>query len=31
MVNSAYYGDMRTDPSLKAEFTQECLTLDRHS
>jgi GTP cyclohydrolase I len=29
MVNSAYYGDMLTDPSLKAEFTQECLTLDR--
>jgi GTP cyclohydrolase I len=30
MVNSAYYGDMLTDPALRSEFTQECLTLGRH-
>lgn len=29
MISSAYFGDMRTDPALKAEFLQECQGLER--
>jgi GTP cyclohydrolase IA len=29
MVNSEYYGDMKTDPVARAEFLQECATLER--
>ncbi|MFM9942410.1 MAG: GTP cyclohydrolase I [Hyphomicrobiaceae bacterium] len=29
MVNSEYYGDMLTDKSARAEFLQECQSLDR--
>lgn len=30
MVNSAYYGEMLRNPTLKNEFVQECLALDRN-
>ena len=29
MVSTAYFGEMRTDPQLKAEFLQECRALER--
>jgi GTP cyclohydrolase I len=29
MVNSAFYGAMAEDPSLKSEFLQECIALER--
>ena len=29
MISSAYFGDMRTDERLKAEFLQECQGLER--
>jgi GTP cyclohydrolase I len=29
MVSSAFYGEFQTDPSLKSEFLQECLSLER--
>jgi GTP cyclohydrolase I len=29
MISSAYFGDMRTDSKLKAEFLQECQGLER--
>ena len=31
MVNTCYYGDMVDSPALKAEFLQECMTLERGS
>ena len=31
MVSTAYYGEMDTDQSLKAEFLQECQTLERNA
>jgi GTP cyclohydrolase I len=30
MVNSAFYGDMLTNPTVRAEFLQECVSLERH-
>jgi GTP cyclohydrolase I len=30
MVNSAFYGEMLRNQSLKGEFVQECLALERH-
>jgi GTP cyclohydrolase I len=30
MVNASYYGDMRSDQQLRAEFLQECATLERN-
>ena len=29
MVSTVYYGEMKTNPSLKSEFLQECLALER--
>lgn len=31
MVNSAYYGDMGTDPVLKRQFLDECISLESRS
>ncbi|UDL94434.1 GTP cyclohydrolase I [Lichenihabitans sp. PAMC28606] len=30
MVNSSYYGDMMSDAQLRAEFLQECVSLERN-
>ncbi len=30
MVNSSYYGQMADDPHLRAEFLQECMSLERN-
>ena len=30
MVNSAFFGDMETDSTLRQEFMQECAIIDRH-
>ena len=30
MVNSAFFGDMKTDSALRQEFMQECAIIDRH-
>jgi GTP cyclohydrolase I len=30
MVNSAFFGDMDTDSTLRQEFMQECAIIDRH-
>jgi GTP cyclohydrolase I len=30
MVSSVYFGDLRADPALKAEFLRECSTLECH-
>jgi GTP cyclohydrolase I len=30
MVNSSYYGDMSSDAQLRAEFLQECISLERN-
>ncbi len=29
MVNTSYYGTLREDPTLRAEFLQECAILER--
>jgi GTP cyclohydrolase IA len=31
MVNTAYYGEIATDPQLKSQFLQECIALERGS
>ena len=31
MVNSEFYGDMRTDKAIRAEFLQECTALERNA
>jgi GTP cyclohydrolase I len=31
MISSAYYGALKDDPSLKAEFLEECRTLERRA